>query len=69
MSDGRMRKGARGKPVGAGSVRAKLGAIGTQIAMDTGEQPFHQKDGTHFIKPIQRMLAGYKNFDPTTEKK
>ena len=69
MFCGHLRKGTRGKPVGAGSVRAKLGAIGTQIEMDTGGQPLHQRDGVHYIKPIQHMLAGCKNFDPATEKK
>jgi len=37
--------------------------------MDTGRQPLHQVDGEHYIKPIQHMLAGFKNFDPATEKK
>ena len=69
MFGGHVRKGRRGKPVGAGTVRAKLGSIGTQIAMDTGNQPLHQRDGTHFLKPLQHMLAGFKNFDPATEKK
>ena len=69
MFGGHLRKGKRGKPVGAGTVRAKLGSIGTQIAMDTGAQPLHQRDGTHYLKPLQHMLAGFKNFDPATEKK
>ena len=37
--------------------------------MDTGAQPLHQRDGTHYLKPLQHMLAGFKNFDPATEKK
>lgn len=37
--------------------------------MDTGRQPLHQIDGQHYIKPIQHMLAGFKNFDPAVEKK
>ena len=69
MFAGRLRKGKRGKPVGTGHVRAGLGGVGTTIAMDTGRQPFHQVDGQHYIKPIQHMLAGFKNFDPPTEKK
>ncbi|KAL7535678.1 hypothetical protein ACHAXR_009954 [Thalassiosira sp. AJA248-18] len=59
----------RGRPVGAAHVRAGLGGVNTTIALDTGRQPFHQLDGEHYIKPIQRMLAGFKNFDPATEKK
>ena len=42
MFGGHVRKGRRGKPVGTRTVRAKLGSIGTQIAMDTGNQPLHQ---------------------------
>ena len=64
-----MRKGKRGKPVKSGTVRAGLSGVATTIALDTGEQPLHQKDGEHFIKPIQHMLAGFKNFDPAVEKK
>ena len=37
--------------------------------MDRGEQPLKQDDGEHYIKPVQHMLAGFKNFDPPTEKK
>ncbi len=37
--------------------------------MDTGDQPLHQRDGVHFIKPLQHILAGFKNFDPAVEKK
>ena len=37
--------------------------------MDTGNQPLHQRDGEHFLKPIQHMLAGFANFDPAVEKK
>ena len=37
--------------------------------MDTGDQPLHQRDGTHYLKPLQHMLAGFKNFDPAAEKK
>ncbi|KAL7523426.1 hypothetical protein ACHAXR_000173, partial [Thalassiosira sp. AJA248-18] len=69
MFGGRIRKGKRGRPVGAAHVRAGLGGINTTIALDTGRQPLHQIDGEHYIKPIQHMLAGFKNFDPATEKK
>ena len=37
--------------------------------MDMGKQPLHQRDGQHYIKPVQHMLAGFKNFDPAVEKK
>ena len=37
--------------------------------MDTGRQLLHQVDGQHYIKPIQHILAGFKNFDSPTEKK
>ena len=69
MFGGRIRKGKKGKPVGAGSVRTGLGGVNTTIAMDTGTQPLHQIDGTHYIKPLQHMLAGFKNHDPATVKK
>jgi hypothetical protein len=32
--------------------------------MDMGEQPLHQKNGTHYIKPVQLVLAGFSKFDP-----
>ena len=69
MFGGRIRKGKRGRAVGAGHVRAGLGHVNTQIALDTGRQPLHQRDGQHYIKPIQHMLAGFKNFDPAVEQK
>ena len=69
MFGGRLRKGRRGKAVSAGTVRAGLGGVNTTIALDTGRQPIHQQDGKHYIKPVQHMLAGFKNFDPPTEKK
>ena len=54
--------------VGAGMVRAGLGGVEAKIVIDTGEQPLHQKDGTHYVKPIQLMLAGFSKFDPVVEK-
>ena len=69
MFGGRIRKGKKGKPVGAGSVQTGLGGVNTTIAMDTGTQPLHQIDGTHYIKPLQHMLVGFKNHDPATVKK
>jgi len=69
MFVGRLRKGRRGKAVGARSVRAGLGGVNTTIALDTGRQPLHQADGKHYIAQVQHMLAGFKNFDPATEKK
>ena len=69
MFGGKLRQGKRGRPVSAGTVRAGLGGVATTIALDTGEQPLHQKDGQHYIKPVQYMLAGFKNFDPAVEKK
>ena len=65
---GRIRKGKRGWPVSAGSVGAGIGGVNTMIALDTGHQPLHQLDGVHFIKPIQHMLAGFKNYDLPTER-
>ena len=53
MFGGKLRQGKRGKPVGAGTVRAGLGGVATTIALETGEQPLHQKDGQHYIKPVQ----------------
>ena len=50
-------------------VRAGLGGVAATIVMDTGEQPLHQKEDTHYIKPIQLMLAGFSKFDPAVEKK
>ena len=69
MFGGRIRKGKKGRPVGAGSVRTGLGGVNTTIAMDTGTQPLHQIDGNHYIKPLQHMLASFKNHDPATVKK
>lgn len=69
MYGGKLRQGKRGRPVSAGTVRAGLGGVATTIALDTGEQPLHQKDGNNYIKPVQHMLAGFKNFDPAVEKK
>ncbi len=40
-----------------------------QIALDTGKQPLKQQDREHCLKPIQHMMAGFKNYDPPTEKK
>jgi hypothetical protein len=54
--------------VGTGMVGAELGGIAAKITMDTGEHPLHQKGGTHYIKPIQLMLAGFSKFDPAVEK-
>ena len=65
----KVRCGKRGAPVSAGMVRAGLGGVNTTIALDTGRQPLHQTDGKHYIKPIQLMLAGFKNFDPGVQKK
>ena len=64
-----VRCGKRGAPVSAGMVRAGLGSVNTTIAMETGRQPLHQADGKHYIKPIQLMLAGFRNFDPGVQKK
>ena len=50
-------------------VRAGLGGVAAKIAMDLGAHPLHQKDGTHYIKPIQLMLAGFSKFNPSVEKK
>ena len=70
MSACRLRKGkVKGKPIKSAGVCASLGSVGTTITMDTGRQPFYQQDGTHYIKPLQHMLAGFKNFDPVVEKK
>ena len=69
MFGGRIRQGKRGKPVTAAHVRTGLGHVNTTIQLDTGKQPLHQLDGTHSIKPVQHMLAGFRNFDPAVEKK
>ena len=37
--------------------------------MDRGERPLHQPGSEKFILPIQHMLAGFRSFDPPTEKK
>ena len=67
---GKIRCGKRkAGQVGAGMVYAGLGGITAKITMDTGEQPLHQKDNTHYIKHIQLMLAGFSIFDPAVEKK
>ena len=67
---GKIRLGKRkAGQVGAGKVCAGLGGIAANIAMDTGEQLLPQKDGTHYIKPIQLMLTGFSKFDPAVEKK
>ena len=50
-------------------VRAGLGGIAAKIAMDTGEQSLNQKDDTHYITPIQLMVAGFSTFDQAVEKK
>ena len=49
-------------------VRVGIRGINTMIALERGTQPLHQIDEQHYIKPIQYMLAGFKNFDPATEK-
>ena len=59
-----VRCGKRGAPISAEMVRAGLDGVNTTIALDTGRQPLHQADGKHYIKPIQLMLAGFRNFDP-----
>jgi hypothetical protein len=69
MFGGRVRKGKQGKAVGAGMVRAGLRGVNMTITLERGTQPFHQIDGQSYIKPIQHMLAGFKFFDPITEKK
>ena len=67
---GKIRCGKRkAGQVGARMVRAGLGDIPTKIALDTGQQPLHQKDDTHYTKSIQLMLAGFSKFDPAVEKK
>ena len=45
-------------------VRTGPGGIAAKIAMNTGRQPLHQKDGKHYIKLIQLMLASFSMFDP-----
>ena len=62
---GKMRAGQ----VGAGMVRTGLGGVTAKIAIDTGAHLLDQKDGTHYIKPIQLMLAGFSKIDPAVEKK
>ena len=69
MFDRQVRKGKQGKPVGTGTVRAALGGINTMITLETGKQPLHQIEGEHYIKPIQHMLDGFKNFDSSVERK
>ena len=69
MFAGHLRKGQKRKPVGAGIVRFGIGGVNTTIAMDTGRQPLHQPDQTHYTKPLQHMRARFKNFDSATEKK
>ena len=66
LRQGRSRKR---KPVSAGSVGTGLGGVATQIGMDRGERPLHQPGIDKFILPIQHMLAGFRSFDPPTEKK
>ena len=34
-----------------------------------GDQPLHQQDKEHFLKPLQHMLAGFSSFDPAVKKK
>ena len=64
-----VRCGKRGAPVSAGMVRARLDGVNMTIALDTGRQSLHQADGKHHTKPIQLMLAGFRNFDPGVQKK
>ena len=66
---GRVQKGKKERPVGAGTVRSALRGINTPIALEKGKQPLHQIDGEHYIKTIQHMLAGFKNFETSVEKK
>ena len=37
--------------------------------MDTEAQPLRQQDNKHNIKPLQHMHAGFKKYNPATEKK
>ena len=69
MFTGRFLKGKKERPVGAGTVRAALGGINTTITLETGKQPLHQIDSEHYIKTIQHILDGFKNFEPSVEKK
>ena len=64
----RVQKGEQGRPVGAGTVQAALGGINMTISLETGKQTLHQIDGKNYIKPIQHMLVGFKNFEPLVEK-
>ena len=65
---GRVQKGKKGRPLGAGTVRSALRGINTPIALEKGKQPLHQIDGDHYIKTIQNIMAGFKTFDPSVEK-
>ena len=57
------------KPVSADHVGTGIGGVATQIGLDRGERPLHQPESDKFILPIQHMLAGFRSFDPPTEKK
>ena len=65
----RQGRGNRRKPVSAGSISTGIGSVATQIGLDRGTRPLHQPGKDKYILPIQHMLAGFKSFDPPTEKK
>jgi len=44
--------------ISAGTVSAGLGGVNTTITMYKGNQPFHQKDGKCYIKPIHICWMG-----------
>ena len=69
MFTGQVRKVKQGRTVSTGTVRAALGDINMPIALEIGKQTLHQIEGQHDINPIQNMLTGFKNFDPSVEKK
>ena len=65
----RQGRGRRRKLVSAGSISTGVGGVATQIGLDRGTRPLHQPGSDKYILPIQRMLAGFRSFDPPTEKK
>ena len=65
----RQGRGGRRKPVSADSISTGIGGVATQIGLDRGARPLHQPGSDKYILPIQHMLAGFRSFDPPTEKK
>ena len=68
---GRVQKGShgRGKQVQLRKVRASLGGVNANIALDTGQQPLHQPGSIDkYILPLKHMLKVFEHKDPSRVK-